>query len=76
VGGQFLPPQGLPDIFDTLMRLTPNGQSFRGFIDLIAAGDRGSLRTIAEPLVATTTIGVAGIAFGIRRAVKTIERAG
>ena len=27
VGGQFLPPQGLPDIFETLARLTPNGQA-------------------------------------------------
>jgi len=29
VGGQFLPPQGLPDIFETLTRLTPQTVSNR-----------------------------------------------
>jgi ABC-2 type transport system permease protein len=68
VGGQFLPPQGLPDVFETLTRLTPNGQAFYGFIDLSAAGSSGSLRTIAQPLLVTGVVGVAGIAFAAFRA--------
>ena len=68
VGGQFLPPQGLPDVFETLTRLTPNGQAFYGFIDLSAAGSSGSLGTIAQPLLVTGIVGVAGIAFAAFRA--------
>ncbi len=63
IGGQFLPPQGLPDVFETLSRLTPNGQAFFGFIDLSAAGGGGGLRTIAQPLLVTGIVGVVGIAF-------------
>jgi ABC-2 type transport system permease protein len=68
IGGQFLPPQGLPDVFETLSRLTPNGQAFFGFIDLSAAGSSGSLRTIAQPLLVTGIVGVLGIAFAAFRA--------
>jgi ABC-2 type transport system permease protein len=68
VGGQFLPPQGLPDVFDTLARLTPNGQAFRGFCDLAAAGGEGSLALVAEPLLVTSGVGLAGIAYGAGRA--------
>ena len=56
VGGHFLPPQGLPDIFETLARLTPNGQAFYGFVDLSAAGSNGSIATIAQPLLFTGSL--------------------
>ncbi len=74
VGGQFLPPQGLPDIFETLSRLTPNGQSFFGFMDLSAAGAHGSLFTIAEPLAVTALVGLGGIALAALRAGATLQR--
>jgi ABC-2 type transport system permease protein len=74
VGGHFLPPQGLPDVFETLTRLTPNGQAFYGFIDLAAAGARGTLRTVAEPVVVTTLVGVAGIATAAVRARDALRR--
>jgi ABC-2 type transport system permease protein len=74
VGGQFLPPQGLPDIFETLARLTPNGQAFYGFIDLSAAGSSGSLATIAQPLLFTGIVGAAGIAFAAFRARSALQR--
>ncbi len=74
VGGQFLPPQGLPDIFETLSRLTPNGQSFFGFMDLSAAGAHGSLLTIAEPLAVTALVGFIGIALAGLRANATLQR--
>lgn len=75
IGGQFLPPSGLPDVFETLQRLTPNGQATRGFVDLAAAGAHGGLRTIAEPLLVTFAIGTAGIAYGVRRAHDALHRA-
>jgi len=62
LGGQFLPPEGLPDFFDTLARWTPNGQALRGFIDLAAAGDGATLALIREPLAVTGVVGAAGIA--------------
>ena len=74
VGGQFLPPAGLPDVFDLLNRLTPNGQAHRGFTDLIAAGEAGSLATILEPLCATAGVGIAGIAFAAARARSALRR--
>jgi len=74
VGGQFLPPQGLPDIFETLTRLTPNGQAFFGFIDLSAAGSHGSLLTVAQPLAFTATIGLSGIALAALRARSALQR--
>jgi ABC-2 type transport system permease protein len=74
VGGQFLPPQGLPDIFETLTRLTPNGQAFYGFIDLSGAGVRGSLRMIAQPLIVTTMVGVGGITLAAFRARGALQK--
>jgi ABC-2 type transport system permease protein len=74
VGGQFLPPQGLPDIFETLTRLTPNGQAFFGFIDLSAAGAHGSLLTIAQPLAVTAIVGLTGIMLAGLRARATLQR--
>jgi ABC-type multidrug transport system permease subunit len=74
VGGQFLPPQGLPDIFETLTRLTPNGQAFFGFIDLSAAGAHGSLLTVAQPLAFTAIVGLSGIAFAGLRARSALQR--
>lgn len=74
VGGQFLPPQGLPDIFETLARLTPNGQAFYGFVDLAAAGRSGSIRTIAQPLLFTALVGLAGIGFAGFRARDSLQR--
>ena len=74
VGGQFLPPQGLPDIFETLARLTPNGQAFYGFVDLSAAGINGSIATIAQPLLFTGIVGVAGIVFATFRARSALQR--
>jgi len=74
IGGQFLPSQGLPDVFETLARLTPNGQAFYGFLDLSAAGSNGSLATIAQPLLFTGIVGVAGIAFAAFRARSALRR--
>ena len=74
VGGQFLPPEGLPDVFETLTRLTPNGQAFFGFIDLSAAGAHGSLLTIAQPLAFTALVGLSGIAFAGLRARGALQR--
>jgi ABC-2 type transport system permease protein len=74
VGGQFLPPQGLPDIFETLTRLTPNGQAFFGFIDLSAAGSQGNLRTVAQPLAFTAIVGLSGIALAGLRARGALQR--
>ena len=74
VGGQFLPPQGLPDIFETLRRLTPNGQSFFGFMDLSAAGAHGTLLTIAEPLAVTALVGLSGIVLAGLKAGSTLQR--
>ena len=74
VGGHFLPPQGLPDVFESLTRLTPNGQAFYGFVDLAAAGARGTLGTVAQPIVVTTLVGVAGIATAAARARDAIRR--
>ena len=74
VGGHFLPPKGLPDVFETLTRLTPNGQAFYGFVDLAAAGARGTLRTVAEPVVVTTLVGVTGIATAAVRARDVLRR--
>ncbi len=74
VGGQFLPPQGLPDIFETLQRLTPNGQAAFGFMDLSAAGAHGSLFTIAQPLAVTALVGLSGIMLAGLRAGATLQR--
>jgi linearmycin/streptolysin S transport system permease protein len=74
VGGQFLPPQGLPDIFETLTKLTPNGQAFFGFIDLSAAGVHGTLMTVAQPLAFTTIVGLSGIAIAGLRARGALQR--
>ena len=74
VGGQFLPPEGLPDVFETLTRLTPNGQAFFGFIDLAAAGVHGSLGTFAQPLAVTAIVGLAGIVLAGFRARGAFER--
>src|SRR5260370_41840344 len=74
VGGQFMPPQGLPDVFETLTRLTPNGQAFFGFIDLSAAGAGGSLLTIAQPLAFTAIVGLSGIVFAALRARWALQR--
>src|SRR5262245_29337752 len=75
VGGQFLPPQGLPDVFETLNRFTPNGQAFRGFTDLAAAAGAGSIRTILEPLLVTGGVGLAGIVFAAFKARTALQRA-
>ena len=74
VGGQFLPPQGLPDIFETLTRLTPNGQAFFGFLDLSAAGSHGSLLTVAQPLAFTAIVGLIGIGLAGLRARSSLQR--
>jgi ABC-2 type transport system permease protein len=74
VGGQFLPPQGLPDVFETLARLTPNGQAFYGFVDLSAAGSHGNIATVAQPLLFTGVVGVAGIVFATFRARSALQR--
>lgn len=74
VGGQFMPPQGLPDVFDTLQRLTPNGQAHRGFMDAAAFADVGGLASLAEPLLCTFAVGCAGIAFAGRRATAALSR--
>jgi ABC-2 type transport system permease protein len=74
VGGHFLPPQGLPDIFETFARLTPNGQAFYGFVDLSAAGSKGSIATIVQPLLFTGIVGVAGIVFATLRARSALQR--
>lgn len=60
-GGHFLPPEGLPDVFDTLARWTPNGQALRGLTDLASAGAGARLSLVAEPLAVTAGVGVAGI---------------
>jgi len=73
VGGQFLPPQGLPDVFETLTRLTPNGQAFFGFLDLAAAGAHGTLMTIAQPLAFTAIVGLSGIALAALRARRSLQ---
>lgn len=75
VGGQFMPPEGLPDVFETLQRLTPNGQAARGFVDLAAAGPGGGFRTIAEPVLVTFAVGLAGTVYGVRRAREALQRA-
>jgi ABC-2 type transport system permease protein len=74
VGGHFLPPQGLPDVFETLTRLTPNGQAFFGFLDLSAAGAHGTLMTIAQPLAFTAIVGLSGIALAGLRARGALQR--
>ena len=68
IGGQFFPPAGLPDVFDLFARLTPNGQAHRGFVDLAAGRDGGSLAAILEPLLVTGGVGLAGITFSVVRA--------
>jgi ABC-type multidrug transport system permease subunit len=75
VGGQFMPPQGLPEIYDVMQRLTPNGQAARAFVDLAAAGPRASLGFIAEPLLFTGAVGVVGLVHGVRRAHDALHRA-
>jgi ABC-2 type transport system permease protein len=75
VGGQFMPAQGLPDVFDTLQRLTPNGQAHRGFMDAAALGTSGGLQPLLEPLLFTAAVGVAGIVFAARRASNAITGA-
>jgi ABC-2 type transport system permease protein len=62
LGGHFLPPEGLPEIFDTLQRCTPNGQALRGFTDLASLGPAASFGLVREPLAVTAAVGVAGIA--------------
>ena len=74
VSGQYFPPQGLPDVFDTLNRFTPNGQAFRGFTDLAAAAGDGGLRTILEPLLVTGGVGLAGIVFAAFKARAALRR--
>ena len=61
-------------MFETLNRLTPNGQAFRGFTDLAAAGGAGSLRTVLEPLLVTGGVGLAGIAFAALKAREALQR--
>lgn len=75
VGGQFMPPQGLPEVFDTMQRLTPNGQAARAFVDIAAAGPEANLAFIWEPLLFTTLVGAAGVAHGVRRAQDALHRA-
>jgi ABC-2 type transport system permease protein len=74
VSGQYFPPQGLPDVFETLNRFTPNGQAFRGFTDLAAAAGDGSLRTILEPLLVTSGVGLMGIVFAAFKARAALQR--
>ncbi len=62
LGGHFLPPEGLPEIFDTFQRCTPNGQALRGFTDLASAGPAATLGLVLEPLAVTAAVGLAGIA--------------
>jgi ABC-2 type transport system permease protein len=75
VGGQFMPAQGLPDVFDSLQRLTPNGQAARGFMDAAALARDGGLSALAEPLAVTFGVGTAGVLFAARRASRSLERA-
>lgn len=74
VSGQYFPPQGLPDMFETLNRFTPNGQAFRGFTDLAAAAGDGSLHTVLEPLLVTGGVGLAGIVFAAFKAREALQR--
>jgi ABC-type multidrug transport system permease subunit len=74
LGGQFMPAQGLPDVFDTLQRLTPNGQAARGFMDAAALQGAGSVASLLEPLLFTFTVGSAGIIFAARRATAALVR--
>jgi ABC-type Na+ efflux pump permease subunit len=74
IGGQFMPAQGLPDVFDTLQRLTPNGQAARGFMDAAAMHGAGSVTSLLEPLLFTFVVGSAGIFFAARRATAAIAR--
>jgi hypothetical protein len=62
-----MPSQGLPDVFDTLQRLTPNGQAARGFVDAAALGTSEGF-ALLEPIAVTLAVGAAGIAFAARRA--------
>ena len=75
IGGQFMPPQGLPDLFETLQRLTPNGQAARGLVDLAAAAPEHAWAVIVEPTLFAGGVGVAGIAFGVARARDALTRA-
>lgn len=75
VGGQFMPAQGLPDVFDTLQRLTPNGQAARGFMDAAALSREAGVAGLLEPLLVTFGVGTAGILFAARRAGRAFERA-
>lgn len=75
VGGQFMPPQGLPEVYDLLQRLTPNGQAARAFVDLAAAGPGAGIGFLAEPLLFTTAVGLVGVVHGVRRAQDALHRA-
>jgi ABC-type uncharacterized transport system permease subunit len=74
VSGQYFPPQGLPDVFETLNRFTPNGQAFRGFTDIAAAAGEGSFHTVLEPLLVTGGVGLAGIVFAAFKARTALQR--
>jgi len=74
IGGQFMPPQGLPDVFETLQRLTPNGQAMLALVDAAAAPEAG-LGLVSGALVYTSAVAVAGMAFGMRRAGDALHRA-
>jgi ABC-2 type transport system permease protein len=74
VSGQYFPPQGLPDMFETLNRFTPNGQAFRGFTELAAAAGGGSLHTVLEPLLVTSGVGLVGIVCAAFKARTALQR--
>lgn len=67
VGGQFTSGGATVPVLSTLRLFTPNGQALVGFTDLMVAGGRGGLGTVAVPLAVTTVVGVAGIALLLAR---------
>jgi ABC-type multidrug transport system permease subunit len=55
LGGNFFPPGALPDSFEKLSRLTPNGVALQAFAKLSIDG--GTLRSIVPSLLALLAIG-------------------
>ncbi len=72
-GGQFTAGGNAVPILSTLRAFTPNGQALVGFTDLMVAGGRGGVGTVAVPLAVTAGVGVAGIAFLFARARRVFQ---
>ncbi|MCC7076392.1 MAG: ABC transporter permease [Acidimicrobiia bacterium] len=73
LGGQFFPPEGLPDVFDRIARFTPNGQALFGFTNLAALGKASTFGTIAEPLAVMSAVACVGILLGVVSARRAFE---